>query len=109
MVIIEPWDSISFNIDRRGSGGSEEASQIMAAIMGEIVPCPLVSHAPDLRGQTTTDNVKGRANKKAMIAVIKGAPACNALRRVTVVKAVEILATGKMPSEELGNQCRLMA
>ena len=90
-------------------GCAEEASQVVSPIMGEIVPCPLVSHASDLRCQTTTDNVKGRAAKKAMIAVVKGAPACSALRRVTVVKAMEILTTRKMPSEELGNQSSLMA
>ena len=51
----------------------------------------------------TTDHVKGRANKESMVTVIKGASACNALKRVTVVKAMEILTTRKMPSEELGN------
>ena len=76
--------------------------------MGKIVPCPLVSMASNLRCQTTTDNVKGRADKKAMMAIIKRASACNAPRRVTVVKAMEILTTGKMPSEELGNQCSFM-
>ena len=93
----------------RGSGGSEEASQVVSAIMDEIFPCPLVSYASDLRCQTTTDSVKGRADKKAMITVIKGAPACRALRGVTVVKTVEILAAWKMSSKELRNQCGLMA
>ena len=90
-------------------GGSKEASQVMSACMGEIVPCPLMSYAPDLRCQTTTYGVKGRADKESMIAVVKGAPACGALRGVSVVKTVEILATGKMSIEELCNQCCLMA
>ena len=43
-----------------------------------------------------------------MVAVIKGAPACGTLGGVTVVKTVEVLTTGKMASEELGDQCCLM-
>ena len=81
----------------------------MSAIMGEIVPCPLVSYPSDLRCQTTADSIKGRANKESMIAVIKGTPACGALRGVMVVKAVEILTTGKMSSEKLRDQCGLVA
>ena len=41
--------------------------------------------------------------------VVKGAPACNALRGVMVVKTVEVLTTGKMSSEELRDQCGLVA
>ena len=76
--------------------------------MGEIIPRPLMSYASDLRSQMTADSVKGRADKKAMITVIKGAPACRALRGVAVVKTVEILTTWKMSSKELRNQCGLM-
>ena len=48
-----------------------------------------------------TDHVKGRADEESMVMVIKSTPACSALRGVTVVETVEVLATGKMSSEEL--------
>ena len=92
----------------KGPNGTEITSQIMSAIVGEIIPCPLVSCSPDLRYQTSADGVNSRADKKSMVAVVKGTSTLNTHGGVTVVETVEVLASGKMSSEELGDQGGVM-
>ena len=82
----------------------KETCQVVATIMGEKVPCPLVPCAPNLRDETATDIVVCRACKKTVVTIIKGTSTLSACGGVTVVKTMKVLTSGKVASKELGNQ-----